>query len=141
MASVTQTEPRGVPPVLLPSAVGVGGAAGLALLRLHDPHAPGSYGYCPFLLVTGHPCPGCGTLRAGNDLMHGDVLGALGSNAFSVVLGVILAAYWGVWMVRAIRHRPAPRVSIGPRGQVAIVALYAAFGVFHNTPWGAGLAP
>ena len=50
-----------------------GGAA--VLLHLRDPHEQGSYGFCPFLALTGHPCPGLRGLRAVNDLTHGDVVG------------------------------------------------------------------
>ncbi|CCH77260.1 hypothetical protein BN12_1780007 [Nostocoides japonicum T1-X7] len=84
-----------------------GGAAALCLgLLVHDPHQPGSWGYCPFLLLTGRPCPACGGLRAVDDLLHGDLLAALGSNAYavgSVGLGVVL---WVLWLVGRVRARP-----------------------------------
>ena len=51
--------------------------AGLTLaLHFRDPHASGSWGFCPWLALTGHYCPGCGGLRAVNDLTNGDVVGA-----------------------------------------------------------------
>ena len=46
-------------------------------LHFRDPHASGSWGFCPWLALTGLYCPGCGGLRAVNDLTNGDLLGAL----------------------------------------------------------------
>ena len=74
-----------------PLLVGVGGVAALTLLHVRDPHDAGSYGYCPYLLLTGHPCPGCGGLRAANLLTNGDWIGALSSNAMAVGLLLFLA--------------------------------------------------
>ena len=42
----------------------------------------------PILAITGRPCPGCGGLRAVNDLTNGDVAGALSSNLMAVALVV-----------------------------------------------------
>ena len=48
-----------------------------------DPSDPGNYPVCPFLDLTGYHCPGCGTLRALNQLLHGNVLAALGYNVLA----------------------------------------------------------
>jgi hypothetical protein len=58
----------------------------LASLALHlrDPHQQGSWGFCPWLLLTGTACPGCGGLRAVNDLTNGRVLDAASSNLLVV---------------------------------------------------------
>lgn len=51
---------------------------------------------CPFLVLTGWQCPGCGSQRAVHALLHGDVAGAWGYNALLVVaivpVGILLAA-------------------------------------------------
>ena len=51
----------------------VSSCAATIALRLRDPHDSGSWGYCPWKLLTGLDCPGCGALRAVNDLTHGDL--------------------------------------------------------------------
>lgn len=79
----------------------IGGMATLALLR--DPHVPGNLGICPSVLLLGVYCPGCGSLRALHDLMHGDVPAAIGHN----VLLVPALLFVVVWAVRAIA-RPGP---------------------------------
>lgn len=125
-----------------PLAVGVLGLAAATLLRARDPHASGSYGFCPFLSLTGQPCPGCGGLRAVNDLSRGDVVAALGGNALAVVLVVGLTISWLVWTVRRARGRgDAAMVTFSARAAVVVLPLVAVFGVLRMTPWGSWLAP
>src|ERR687890_217275 len=80
-----------------PLVVGGLGLATTGALRLHDPHQQGGWGLCPFKLLTGWDCPGCGGLRAVNDLTHGDVAAAAGSNLFLVVSLPGLVALWAWW--------------------------------------------
>lgn len=126
----------------MPLMVGALGLLAAALLYRRDPHDSGSYGFCPFLSLTGLPCPGCGGLRAVNDLTRGDVVGAVSSNALAVALVVALAVLWVVWVVRrAGGQRRAPLVSVGGATAVVVVVVIAVFGVLRTTPWGSWLAP
>lgn len=115
----------------------VGGAAAMAVLHFHDPHASGSYAYCPFLYLTGHPCPLCGGLRAMNDLTRGRVEAALLSNAAAVFIlcaGTVLIVRWFVRRARGDATAillPTPRVAT----TVFVVAMLV-FTVFRWTPWG-----
>lgn len=68
-----------------------------ALLHLRDPHESGSWGYCPWLLLTGTNCPGCGGLRAVNDLTRGDLGAAASSNLLFVGALPLLLFAWGRW--------------------------------------------
>jgi hypothetical protein len=69
-------------------------AGALAYIGLRDPHAPG-FGFpkCPFHLMTGWNCPGCGGLRMTHDLLHGDLGAAITDNAFALV-GLPVLAIW-----------------------------------------------
>ncbi len=53
---------------------------------------------CPFRLLTGIPCPGCGGIRAANALLHGEILKALYINPLSCLLILFCALlpflYW-----------------------------------------------
>ena len=61
-------------------------AAAAGSLYFVDPRVAGNYPACPFLLLTGCYCPGCGTLRALHRLLHGDVGSALGYNPLAVLM-------------------------------------------------------
>jgi len=122
------------------------GALGLALvLALHfrDPHSSGSWGFCPWLMLTGHSCPGCGSLRAMNDLTNGDVVGALSSNLLFVVMLPVLAFWWVRWTQRAWSGAPPPDRSGGhPAVWIGLAAVVmVAFAVVRNLPAGSWLAP
>jgi hypothetical protein len=111
-------------------------------LHLRDPHESGSWGFCPWLLLTGTHCPGCGGLRAVNDLTRGDLAAAASSNLLLVSALPLVAALW----VRSFAqrwqgvHRPLPQPAAGVAAAVAIV-LVAVFWVVRNLPVGAVLAP
>jgi hypothetical protein len=124
-----------------PVLVGVAGLGAALLLHLRDPHDAGTYGYCPFLELTGKPCPGCGGLRAVNDLTRGDVVGAVSSNAVAVALVLAVGVAWIVWLVRRLRGRDAPMLSVGVGSGLAVLGVFLLFGVVRNTPWGSWLAP
>lgn len=124
-----------------PLLVGAAGIGALALLRVHDPHQPGSYGFCPFLLLTGHPCPGCGGLRAMNNLTHGDLAGALSSNAMAVVLLAVMGVAWIVWFHRRRRGRAVPLLAFNSPVLWGLVIAFFVFGVLRWTPWGAWFLP
>jgi hypothetical protein len=121
-------------------AAGVLGAS--LLLHLRDPHQSGSWGFCPWLVLTGTYCPGCGGLRAVNDLSNGDVAGAASSNLLFVASVPVLVLWWG----RTVVDRWHGRVRVpSSRGQVALAlaffAVAVAFGVVRNLDVGAWLAP
>ncbi|WP_028645667.1 DUF2752 domain-containing protein [Nocardioides sp. URHA0020] len=124
-------------PVLL-----IGGLAAATLaLRLRDPHQHGSWGFCPSAAM-GIYCPGCGGLRAMNDLTHGD-LGAAASSNLMLVLAlpvvVVLLGRWALdrWTGRERDHRT--RLILGVT--IAYGVALAVFTVLRNLPAGSWLAP
>ena len=116
------------------------GVATLAL-RLRDPHEHGAWGICPSAAL-GFSCPGCGGLRAVNDLTHGDLAGAASSNlAFVVALPFILIGL-ALWAIGRWRGRPVrvPMTVIAPVAYASL-ALLTVFTVLRNLPAGSWLAP
>jgi hypothetical protein len=112
------------------------------LLHVRDPHRSGSWGVCPWLLLTGSYCPGCGGLRAVNDLTHGDVAAAASSNLLLVTALPLVLTAWGRWLVDSW-HGTVRRVS-GRRVTATAAVLAAAvlaFWVLRNLEVGAWLAP
>lgn len=143
MTAVAPTERTSTGRALLAPALSGGlGLTAAVVLRLRDPHDSGSYGFCPFLSLTGLPCPGCGGLRAVNDLTRGDLAAAVSSNLLAVVLVVGLALLWAVWFVRRAggQHR-ARFIAISTRTAMLVLPVVAVFGVLRVTPWGSWLAP
>lgn len=117
------------------------GALTLAL-HLRDPHAAGSWGGCPWLALTGKYCPGCGGLRAINDLTNGDLVAAASSNLVLVAVVPLLALWWLTWTGRAFSGRPRPGPSRHPRVWMAFGAVVmVVFVILRNLPSGAWLAP
>ena len=112
------------------AALGTAGmfAGALAYVGLRDPHRPG-FGFpgCPFRLLTGWNCPGCGGLRMTHDLLHGDLGSAVVDNVFLLV-GLPLLAGWLLLRWRSGR-RPMPRSAIA----VVVVAVVA-WTVVRNLP-------
>ena len=127
---------------MLAPALTIGGL-GLATLALHlrDPHESGSWGLCPSAAL-GVYCPGCGGLRAVNDLTRGDVGAALSSNLLVTVLipvAIVVLGTWALLRWRGTSYRPDLR-AVAPAGY-GFLALLAVFTLVRNLPFGAWLAP
>ena len=116
-------------------------AATLAL-HLRDPHQSYSWGVCP-LSLAGIYCPGCGGLRAVNDLTDGDISAAASSNLLAVIGIPIAMLALIAWTVRAWRGTPPRRLpeGLGKRLWQLAAVLALVFTVLRNTPAGAWLAP
>jgi hypothetical protein len=116
--------------------------AAVTLVHLRDPHVYGSYAACPWLVLTGFDCPGCGGLRALHDLTHGDLAAAVSSNLLVVAVLLPLALLgWSAW-ARA-RWRGGPFLQTRTTAWVAwsLAAALLAFGVVRNLAVGSWLAP
>jgi hypothetical protein len=69
-------------------------AGALGYIGLVDPHKPDSiFPLCPFRLITGLNCPGCGALRMIHDVLHGHLAAAINDNVV-VLVGIPLLAGW-----------------------------------------------
>jgi hypothetical protein len=127
--------------MLAPTAT-IGGLA-LATLALHlrDPHQDGSWGFCPSAAM-GFYCPGCGGLRAVNDLTNGDVGAALSSNVVVTSMIPVAIALLVVWAVNRWRGRTLIIAWGRLRSLVfGFIVLLVVFAVLRNTAAGAWLAP
>ena len=118
-------------------------AAGLALVYLFDPRQPGLYPVCPFLGLTGCYCPGCGTLRALHQLMHGNVGAAFGYNVYAMLALPVLAYSFAAGGLRACGLPAPPRVFIPTRWIWTLLVAVLSFWLLRNLPFApfAVLAP
>ena len=120
-------------PLVTPLAVAGAALVGALLVRAADPNVPGHYPVCLFLTLTGSYCPFCGGLRAVHDLMHGDMVGALGMNPL-VVLGLpFLGLAWWRWVRRTAS---GVRVTMGTANWPAWLTfgVIVTFWVARNVP-------
>ena len=76
-----------------------------------------------------------------NNLTHGDVIGAVSSNAMAVVLLALLFTAWLVWIARRWRRREGSLPGLSANAVVWVAVAFGVFGIVRNTPWGAWLAP
>jgi hypothetical protein len=124
--------------------VAVSLAAGLGtalILYWFDPARVRFYPVCQFHQLTGLSCPGCGSLRAMHELLHGHLTTALHLNLF-LILSLPLFA---VVLLRFAWHRTRgePVVIVRPLWLWSYLALWIAFGVLRNLPgwWWTALVP
>lgn len=135
---------RRVHPVTWPVSLGVIGLCGAVVLHLFDPTDNGDlYPTCPFLLLTGLQCPGCGSTRALAALTHGDVLGAISMNLLLAIMLPVLLFLYVRWIADTLRPPSKPRPHRPPPPTWSLVLLVVGIIVFwvgRNLPWFSFLA-
>ena len=133
-----------VHPVTWPASLAVLGLLGAVVLHLFDPTEEGNfYPKCPFLLLTGLQCPGCGTTRALALLTHGDVLGAISMNLLFAIMLPVLAFLYVRWIADTLRpaSKPKPFRPPPPTWTLALMVVgIIAFWIGRNLPWFSFLA-
>lgn len=131
---------RGLAGLRGPVASVAAAAVAFTVVGLVDPNQPGRYPTCPFLAVTGHYCPGCGTLRAMHALTQGDLSAAAGRNVLAIASLPVLAWIWLRWAQRS--WTGTPRTQVAPAALIWALAIgVVLFGLIRNLPFGAALAP
>lgn len=124
-----------VPGLVLGAAV-----AATTLVAAVDPNESGHYPTCPFLMVTGYYCPGCGSLRALHDLAHGDLAGAVARNPLMVLAAGGLLVGFVLWARRL--WRGLPRTWVAPPALLyVLLTVVLAFWVLRNLPGWTWLSP
>jgi Protein of unknown function (DUF2752) len=80
---------------------------GVALILLAGSPCDDGPTLCPFALMTGTACPGCGMTRAASLLIRGDVGGAIGYHPLIPLIAILAIGGW-TWflLVRSGRARP-----------------------------------
>lgn len=105
----------------------------VAILFFFDPSSYGFYPGCLLHKATGLQCPGCGSLRAMHQLLHGHLSAALHFNALLVLSLPLCGWYVGVCALRRFRHQP-----IGLALPAKWIWLFAGmallFGIWRNLP-------
>lgn len=109
-------------------------AAATVLLFVLDPAKSRVYPVCPFHALTGLHCPGCGSLRALHQLLHGNVAAAFGLNAL-VVLSLPFMGYAAInCALRLTGRRPLPAPLVRAGWIWTLLGVVVLFGVLRNLP-------
>lgn len=104
-----------------------GAMCGLVYVVVVDPHVAGGYPVCPTRALAGLTCPGCGTLRALHDALHGRLASAFALNALAVVCTPLLFWWLADQIWHAVRGARLPRWNMPPAvawGALAVVILW-----------------
>jgi hypothetical protein len=116
-------------------AIAVGLAVGLGtglILFLFDPARAPFYPVCQFHQLTGLCCPGCGSLRAMHELLHGHLMTALHLNLLLVVSLPLFA--WVMLRLARQQFRGGPAVVIRLQWVWLYLTAWITFGVVRNLP-------
>lgn len=110
-----------------------GCVAGLAVLFLFDPALNSFYPGCMFHRVTGLNCPGCGSLRAMHQLLHGHLSAAFRFNPLLVISLPVAGYFFLQYILRRAMKRPAVAIRLFHIWLLA--GSIVAFGILRNVPW------
>ncbi len=113
----------------------VGGLLALAGLVLFwfEPSGQPFYPVCMFHRSTGLLCPGCGSLRALHQLLHGHLVAAFHFNALLVLALPVCGWLAGRFAWRKARNLPAS-FAVQPAWAWAGLAAMLLFGILRNLP-------
>jgi hypothetical protein len=119
------------------ATVWLGLAASSLFLFFFNPALPANQFFpkCPFRLLTGWQCPGCGSTRAFYHLLHLHPIEAFKLNPLMILtLPFIIYGLLG-FTKSALTGKPHRRVFIPPLYMWLWLALLIFFWIFRNTPW------
>lgn len=107
--------------------------AALIVLFVYDPSRSSFIPRCPFRLLTGYECPGCGLQRAIHALLHGRWPEAWRYNRFLIYalpwLGSVIVTEW---FLRGERQAYWRRIVEGKVAIFAYLILFLAWGIIRN---------
>ena len=113
---------------------------GTMILFSYDPARYGFYPPCFLRAITGLNCPGCGSLRAIHQLLHGHVLEAARLNLLLVV-SLPGCAWWGVRCGWLWLSGKAVMFEVRPAWLWVLFAIASVFTFLRNLPAFEWLAP
>lgn len=109
--------------------------AALYLFYNLNPETQPIFPKCPFFVLTGYECPGCGTQRAIHQLLHLNIGAALKLNAFMVLaipyvlLGVYMEYFGGKQ-----RNVKLYRTFFGKYSALVVLIIIILYWILRNLP-------
>ena len=115
-------------------AAGTAAAVGLVVLHVYDPATSGVFPPCPVFYLTGWYCPGCGSLRALHQLLHGNLQAAWAMNPLMIVCLPFVAYGLASQAFLALRGRGLPQIFLPARWIHALGIVIVVYGIVRNLP-------
>ena len=117
----------------------IGTAVGIAvvviiMLRFFDPATSGVFPPCPLRYLTGWYCPGCGSLRALHQLLHGNLQTAWAMNPLTILFLPFVAYGLCSHALATIRGRGLPQVFLPAIWIRALCVVIVLYGIARNLP-------
>lgn len=107
-----------------------------AIYFLYNPADSELFPKCPFLLITGYQCPGCGSQRALHNLLNLNIRDAFLNNALMVIsIPYILTHYIfeiNTFKVRMMKWR---NIFFGNKAIYIVFILTILFAIIRNLLW------
>jgi hypothetical protein len=110
-------------------------AVATVYLFIFEPGRTGLFLNCPFRLLTGFNCPGCGTTRGIHRLLHGDISGAFQFNPLMMLVLPILFFVLVRHTIDVFRHQPLRSNRLSPGYIWVFFVVVMTFWIFRNTPY------
>jgi len=110
-------------------------AAAATYLFIFEPGKSGFFLDCPFRVLTGFTCPGCGSTRGLHRLLHGDLLGAFQFNPLMMLLLPILFYALVRHTMAVFRDQPIKGNQLNARFIWMFFVVVMSFWIFRNTPF------
>ena len=109
--------------------------AGAVYLYVFEPGKSGFFPGCPFRLITGFTCPGCGTTRALHQILHGHFDTAFTLNPL-LLLAIPFLLFAFIRYSVIVMRGGVPRPNALPAPYIyAIFFIILSFWIFRNTPF------
>ena len=107
-------------------------AVAIVMLRIFDPATSRVFPPCPVRYLTGWYCPGCGSLRAIHQLLHGNLTAAWAMNPLTVVMLPFLMYGFASFALFQIRGHGLPQPFLRAVWIRALCAAIILFGIARN---------
>jgi len=106
----------------------------IVFLRFIDPEKSLTLFKCPFNLLTGLYCPGCGSTRSLHHLLNGRLFTAFSFNPMLMILLPFLLFHFIRKGINSFRGRPTPLFLKNPKMAWALFGFMMLFWILRNIP-------
>ena len=116
-------------------ALGVIALLAISVLFIFTPGEGSIYPPCPTHYLTNLSCPGCGSLRAFHNLLHGNIKEAFFFNPLLVIVLPFLAVWFLLYIIKPFVRRKLPEITLKPVVFRLIFSAIILFVVLRNLPF------